>query len=153
MIGAVKKHSENKGLYLNVKKTKIMDNSVCKRPTDITVGGEVIERVDSFEYLGSLIDNKANITSEIKRRLATANSKLGQFDKLWSGSNVATKLRVLRSCIFSVATYGCEEWTLSKKIQKRITAFENKCYRKILTVSWAEHRSNESICNLATRFE
>ena len=67
MIGAVKKHSEDKGLYLNVKKTKIMDNSVCKRPTDITVGGEVIEQVDSFEYLGSLIDNKADITSEIKR--------------------------------------------------------------------------------------
>ena len=145
MIGAVKKHSEDKGLYLNAKNTKIMDKSVCNRQTDITVEGEVIEQVDSFEYLGSLINNKTDTTSEINRILAIANSKLEQFDKLRSGSNVATKLRVLRSCSFSVATYGCKAWTLSKNILKRIKAFENKCYRKILKVSWTEHRSNEFI--------
>ena len=99
-----------------------------KRPTDITVGGEVIELVDSFEYLGSLIDNKADITSEIKRRLAIVNSELGQFNKLWPGPNIATKVRVLNSCLFSIATFGCEAWTLSKHAQKMITAFENKCY-------------------------
>ena len=33
-----------------------MDNSVCKVPTNITIGGEAIEQADSFEYLGSLIN-------------------------------------------------------------------------------------------------
>ena len=90
-----------------------MDNSVCKGPTDITVGWEAIERVDDFENLSSLIDNKADVTSEIKRRFAIANGKLRQFDKLWLGLNAATKLRVLRSCIFSVATYGCKTCILN----------------------------------------
>ena len=65
VIYAVKKHSEEKGLYMNVKKMKIKNNGTCKVPTDIIVGGEAIELVDSFEYLCALIDNKAN-TSNIQ---------------------------------------------------------------------------------------
>ena len=43
------------------------------------------------------------------------------------------------------AKYGCEAWTLGKTVLKRITAFEMKCYRKILKISWTEHRTNKSI--------
>ena len=67
VIGVVRKHNDDKELHFNVEHTKIMDSSVCKRPTDITAVGKVIERVDSFKYLGSLIDNRADATSEIKR--------------------------------------------------------------------------------------
>ena len=45
----------------------------------------------------------------------------------------------------TIATYGCEAWTLGKTILKGITAFEMKCYRKILKISWTEHRTNKSI--------
>ena len=55
------------------------------------------------------------------------------------------KVRLLRTCIFPTATYGCETWTLSKNITQRILAFENKCYRKLLNISWTEHRTNESV--------
>ena len=54
-------------------------------------------------------------------------------------------LRIVRACIFPIATYGCEAWTLGKTVLKRITAFEMKCYRKILKISWTEHRTNKSI--------
>ena len=44
-----------------------------------------------------------------------------------------------------MALYGCETWTLKAEDQKRISAFEMTTYRKLLRVSWMEHRTNESI--------
>ena len=40
LIHSVKEHSENKGLFLNIKKkTKIVDTVRCKKTSDITVDG------------------------------------------------------------------------------------------------------------------
>ena len=76
-------------------------------PNNIIVGGEVIGLVDSFYYLGSLVDNKPDITSGGKKRIFTVtNGELEQFDKSWSRMNVVAKLRVLKLYIFSIAAYG-----------------------------------------------
>ena len=59
---------------------------------------------------------------------------------------VHSKIRILESTIFPIATYGCEAWTINcKGDSKRITAFEMKCYRKILRISWTEKVSNERV--------
>ena len=41
--------------------------------------------------------------------------------------------------------YGCDAWTLLADSEKRIQAFENKCYRRILRVSYTEHRTNKHV--------
>ena len=46
------------------------------------------------------------------------------------------KIKLLRTCIFPVATYGCESWTITKTIKKKIESFETKCYRKVLRIPW-----------------
>ena len=74
-----------------------------------------------------------------------ATNKLTNMKFLWKGQEAQTKLRILRACIFPIATYGCEAGTLGKTNLKRINAFEMKCYRKILRISWTEHRMNKSI--------
>ena len=51
LIQSVKEHSENKGLFLNIKKTKIVDTDRCKKTSDITVDGETVECLEKFEYL------------------------------------------------------------------------------------------------------
>ncbi|GFN97133.1 hypothetical protein PoB_002363900 [Plakobranchus ocellatus] len=76
LIKAVKEHSEQKGLHLNVKKTKIMDIDKCKKEARIQIEGEEIERVKSFEYLGARIEANGKTTPEIRRRLAMATAKL-----------------------------------------------------------------------------
>src|SRR5579871_1338982 len=64
---------------------------------------------------------------------------------LWQNTNIDTKLLLVRTCIFPIATYGCETWTLNKTVAKRITAFEMKCYRKILRISWIDKKPNKEI--------
>ena len=51
----------------------------------------------------------------------------------------------IKACIFPVAIYGCEAWTISKTDEKKITSFEMKCYRKILRISWTERKTNASV--------
>ena len=40
---------------------------------------------------------------------------------------------------------GCESWTLNAQSEKRINAFEMKCYRKILRIPYIAHRTNENV--------
>ena len=76
LIQSVKYHSEQRGLHLNVKKTKIMGIDKCKEEAVITIDGEEIERVNNFVYLGARIEANGKSTPEIRRRLAMAGSEL-----------------------------------------------------------------------------
>ena len=66
---------------------------------------------------------------------------------LWKSASKELKLKVVRTCIFPIATYGCETWVQRKLDIKRMNAFEMKCYRKILRIPWIAHRTNCSILN------
>ena len=72
LLRRVKETSENKGLLLNTKKTKIIVIDKQSSGEDFLLDGQVIEEVSEFGYLGSLINNKSDSTTEIKCRLATA---------------------------------------------------------------------------------
>ena len=144
LVKSVNKESESHGLKMNAKKTKVM--TVSKEQNDentqqISIKGSVLEEVD----LGAKIQSDGDNSKDIKSRLAMGLQALTGMKKLWCGQDKATKLRILRACVFPVATYACETWVLRKMDEQRITAFENKCYRRILRVPWTQHRTNDSI--------
>ena len=47
--------------------------------------------------------------------------------------------------VFPVVMYGCESWTVKKAEQRRIDAFELRCWRRLLRVPWTARRFNQSI--------
>ena len=49
--------------------------------------------------------------------------------------------------VFPVVMYGCESWIIKKTEHRRIDVFELWCWRRLLRVSWAAKRSNESTLN------
>ena len=73
------------GLFLNIKKTKIMDIDKCKKEAKIAIDGEEIERVSNFEYLGARIEANGKSTPEIRRRLAMATTRLTKMISIWKG--------------------------------------------------------------------
>ena len=145
MIKSVKKHSENQNLSLNAKKTKIMKLDKTEQATHIIIGNDLIEEVNDFDYLGSLITNTGDVIKEIKRRLGIATQKLKSMKNLWNGGNEKTKLKFVKTLIFPIATYGSETWSLSNAAEQKINAFEMRSYRKLLKVQWTEKRTNDSI--------
>ncbi|XP_072041137.1 uncharacterized protein [Amphiura filiformis] len=76
---------------LNVKKTKIM---ICGGDTNqqVKVNGEDMEQVDTFNFLGSLIDNAGGSLQEIGRRLAMARSSAIALTDIWKDISKATKI-------------------------------------------------------------
>ena len=85
LIKSVKEHSDEKGLFLNIKKTKIMDIDKCKKEAKIAIDGEEIERVSNFEYLSARIEANGKSTPEIRRRLAMATTRLTKMISIWKG--------------------------------------------------------------------
>ena len=56
-----------------------------------------------------------------------------------------TKVWVVKAMVFPVFMYGCESWTIKKVNCWRTDAFELWCWKRLLRVSWAARRSNQSV--------
>ena len=60
---------------------------------------------------------------------------------------LSTKVCLVKVMVFLVNMYGCESWTIKKTKHRRIDAFEQWCWRRLLRVPWTARRSNQSVLN------
>ena len=136
--------SEEYGLYLNVPKTKSMATGKAHINLNIHCKGEQIEQVDRFTYLGAKFTENCESEYDIRKRIAMGRDTLLRLKTIWSnrGITLRTKSRLLHALVWSIAMYGCEGWTLRKADICRLEAFEMWCYRRILGISYTEHRTN-----------
>ena len=49
------------------------------------------------------------------------------------------------SLVISIFLYACETWTLTAELEKRKQAFEMRCYRRLLNISYKDHVTNEEV--------
>ena len=56
-----------------------------------------------------------------------------------------TKVHLVKGMVFPVVMYGCESWTVKKAARRRIDAFEQRCWRRLLRVPWTARRPNQCI--------
>ena len=61
------------------------------------------------------------------------------------GITLSTKIRLVKAVVFPVVMYGCESCTVKKAEHRRIDAFEQWCWKRLLRVPWTARRSNQSI--------
>ena len=55
----------------------------------------------------------------------------------------------LKAYIWSILLYGCECWTLTKDLERRLEAAEMWYIRRIMRISWTEKKSNEEVMEIA----
>ena len=58
---------------------------------------------------------------------------------------VPTKVCFVKAAVLPVLIYRCESWTVKKAEHRRIDAFEQWCWRRLLIAPWTARRSNQSI--------
>ena len=51
----------------------------------------------------------------------------------------------MRSLVISIFLYACESWTLTAELEKKTQAFEVRCYRWLLNISYKGHVTNEEV--------
>ena len=77
-----------------------------------------------------------------------AIASLSRLTVIWkSNISVGVKVKLYKSLVLSVVLYGCESWTLTADMERRLQAFEYKCYRQILWISYREHKTNLYVRN------
>ena len=55
-------------------------------------------------------------------------------------------MKLMRSLVISIFLYACASWTLTAELEKRTQAFEIRCYRRLLNISYKDHVTNEEVC-------
>ena len=58
---------------------------------------------------------------------------------------LSTKVHLVKAMVFPVVLYGCVSWTVKKAEHRRIDAFEQWCWRRLLRVPWTVRRYHQSI--------
>ena len=80
----------------------------------VTINGMIVENVKEFTYLGAVLTNTYDDSPEIKRRITIAKSATIALNNIWKDRSITlwTKLRLLNSLVFPIASYGSECWVL-----------------------------------------
>ena len=141
--------SEEMGLTLNVKKTvcMVISKKAIVPSCNLQSRGQQIKLVKKFKYLGYMINSDGKCITEIKKRIATAKDAFQKLSLILKNRNISmtTKFRVLKTYVWSTLTYGCECWTITRDIEKKIEAAEMWFIRRMLRISWAEKKTNVNV--------
>lgn len=126
------------GLSVNVSKTKYMvaQASVADTfPTSTTIrlGDENFEVVDSFVYLGSLVNQDNSVQKEVRRRITLGNRCFYGLHKLFRAKTLSRSLKctLYRTLVRPVVTYGSETWSTTKRDEQNLMTFEHRILRSI----------------------
>ena len=81
------------------------------------------------------------------KTLALWKKIMTNLDSIFKSGDITlpTKVCLVKAMVFSAVMYGCKNWTVKKAEHQRIDAFELRCWRRLLRVSWTTRRSNQSI--------
>ena len=152
LVTAVKDESEKCGLLMNIKKTKVMilTKDTKEKKCSIHNDHKEVEQVQSFIYLGQLITDDGKSEGEIISRICLAKNAFSKRYKHLTNKNISLKttLRLTKCYVWSLFTYACDTWTLSKLKEAKIEAFEMWSYRRIMRISWKEMKSNAEVLKM-----
>ena len=103
---------------------------------------ETMERVTDFIFLGSKITAESDCSHEIKRCLLLRRKAMTNLDSILKNRDITlpTKVSIVKSIVFSVVMYGCENWTI-KSGSQQTDAFK-LCWKRLLRALWTSRRSN-----------
>ena len=142
-------HVANKlGLRMSNKKTKVM--SLCQTEesqSQINIGMEAVEDVDSFVYLGSTLAVNGGTDDDVRRRIGKAAAVFRRLASIWRSSKISEKikLRLYKSIVLPTALYACETWRITSAISKRLNAFHQRCLRRVLKVTYLDRITNHEV--------
>ncbi len=119
-LDALQQFYVERGFTVNVKKTKVMVFNFVDPCQKFVFEGDIIERVQTFNYLGILLETTSNLDSVVEH-LAAANKH-----SLFALNRRCAELRIMdmklhcdlfNTLVRSIASYACEIWVDSKKIK------------------------------------
>ena len=159
MLDSLSSCCKKLGLTISCKKTKSLavlpsESPDVQSPVSIPLvpGGEPIEVVSHFQYLGSIVQNDCGMDTEISSRICKALSAFQSLSRiLWYQRKIQTrtKVRILNSVILPTLLYGLESTVLLEPHIRRLESLVIRCLRIILGILVREKKRHTTIRKMA----
>ena len=127
-------------MKISAEKTKLMTNSTNGIQSERDRGKR------AFKYHGAVVSDDGS-KPEVLSEIAQATAAYTKLKPIWSDNKISLGSNVKLMCSFVISIFlkACESWTLTAEVEKRMQAFEMRCYRRLLTISYKDHVTNEEV--------
>lgn len=132
IVENVNQIGERYGLEINVKKTKFMIVSPAPHAdAKLRINNDLVERVNRFKYLGSMLDHKCDDDIEIKCRVGQTKITYQKMRRTLChlSLHLPIKICVLQCYVWLVLLYGAETWSIKAKSMNRLEICEMWLHR------------------------
>ncbi|KAH9594680.1 hypothetical protein MS3_00000429 [Schistosoma haematobium] len=147
LLVALSNNARMFGMRFSPSKCKLLLQDWSASTPELRIGSEVVERVDNFTYLGSLISPIGLVSDEISARIRKARLAFANLRHLCRRRviRLSIKGRVYCATIRSVLLYGSETWPLRVEDTRKLLVFDHRCLRNIAGVCWDHRVSNSEV--------
>ena len=141
LLHTLERAAAGNGLHVNAHKMEYM----CFNQTgDIsTLGGSSLKLVDKFTYLGSSV---SSTEKDINMQLTKAWTAIDKLSVIWK-SDLTNKMKrsFFHAVVVSILLYGCNTWTLTKRLEKKLDGNYSRMLRAVLNKSWRQHLTKHQL--------
>ena len=140
---------ENKGLRISRSKTEYLVPS--HQQGVVKLEGEPLPSVNSFKYLGSVIDGSGGCGKDVDGRIKVAWSRWRDLSGVIYDKKVPMKLKskLYKTVVRPAMVYGSECWALRKQEEQRLHTTEMKMLRWSQGKTRKDRNKNETIRGIA----
>ena len=129
------------GLHVNIHKTEYM----CFNQTGntSTLNGSFLKLVDKFTYLRSSV---SSTETDINTWIAKAWTAIDRLSVIWK-SDLTNKMKLsfFQAAVILILLYGCNTWTLTKSIDKKLDGNYTRMLQAMLNKSWRQHSTKQQL--------
>ena len=128
--------AKKEGMQINADKTKLMVFGNQASDITVKVNGIVLENVNSFKYLGVMLDKELNFAAQVDYAVSKAKRacvKVGSLMDGRRGVNVQIGVELYKSLVRPHLEYALPAWAnISDKDMDKLESTQVQCLRRIL---------------------
>ena len=93
-----------------------------KASPKVSWGDQPVKNCWHFKYLGSVFEAGGSQMPDVRKRIAMAKARFGKMRHIWTDNELHQnlRLRLYRSSVCSILTYGSEAWFLTEQVQRAL---------------------------------
>ena len=115
--------------------------------SDINLQGENLERVNTFNYLGTTLAENGDLDAEMTHRLQSGWKNWKRVSRILCDRRISLRVKgkVYKTVVRPAMMYGAETWTVKKAQEKKLDVAEMRMLRWMSGVTKLDRIRNERI--------
>ena len=133
------------GLKIHSRKTKFMTN--IDSTDNIQINRTKIENVTNYKYSGQTTAMENRTKQEVSIRIKARGSVLGKYREIFLDRHLpmSPERKVFNQCVLPTMTRGCQTWSLTKALVKKLETSQRAMERRMLNVKLKDRIRNTII--------